>query len=253
MVFQDARLFPHMSVSRNLNYGARRAPPGPIRSDDVIDLLGIGHLLKRRPHSLSGGERQRVAIGRALLAQPTLLAMDEPLASLDAPRKAEILPFLARLKTALKLPILYVTHSTEELASLADTLVLLNAGHVTAAGPLEEIITRSDLPFAMRDDSGSVFTRPRVRCPGASSRAAREVVLAAADPGPTSAHNVIVGPVRAIAQDESKNMALVEVGLGGNATLLARVTRDAIERVGLAVGRDAAALVKSMSVEILPS
>ena len=280
MVFQDARLFPHMSVLRNLNYGARRGPSGSIRSDDVIDLLGIGHLLKRRPHSLSGGERQRVAIGRALLAQPTLLAMDEPLASLDAPRKAEILPFLARLKTALKLPILYVTHSTEELASLADTLVLLNAGHVTAAGPLEEIITRSDLPFAMRDDSGSVFTahvvehdkkrqltalrtgsillwvslldrelgaQVRVRVP------AREVVLAAADPGPTSAHNVIVGPVRAIAQDESKNMALVEVGLGGNATLLARVTRDAIERVGLAVGRDAAALVKSMSVEILPS
>jgi molybdate transport system ATP-binding protein len=279
MVFQDARLFPHMSVLRNLNYGARRAPSGPIRADDVIDLLGIGHLLKRRPHSLSGGERQRVAIGRALLAQPTLLAMDEPLASLDMPRKAEILPFLARLKTALKIPILYVTHSTEELASLADTLVLLNVGHVIAAGPLEEIIARSDLPLATRDDSGSVLTanvvehdktrqltalqagnirlwvslldrelgaQVRVRVP------AREVILAAADPGPTSVHNVIVGPVRAITQDESKNTALVEVGLGGNAPLLARVTRDAIERVGLAVGRNAAALVKSMSVEILP-
>jgi molybdate transport system ATP-binding protein len=205
--------------------------------------------------------------------------MDEPLASLDAPRKAEILPFLARLKTALKLPILYVTHSTEELASLADTLVLLDVGHVIAAGPLEEIITRSDLPLATRDDSGSVLTanvlehdkkrqltalrtgsirlwvslldrelgtQVRVRVP------AREVILAASDLGPTSAHNVIVGPVRAIAQDENKNTALVEVELGGNATLLARVTRDAIERVGLAVGRDAAALVKSMSVEILP-
>jgi molybdate transport system ATP-binding protein len=279
MVFQDARLFPHMSVFRNLNYGARRAPPGAIRSDDVIGLLGIGHLLNRRPYSLSGGERQRVAIGRALLAQPALLAMDEPLASLDAPRKAEILPFLARLKTALKLPILYVTHSTEELASLADTLVLLNAGHVVAAGPLEEIITRSDLPLAMRDDSGTVLTanivehdqtrqltalqagsirlwvsllerelgsQVRVRVP------AREVILAAAEPGPTSAHNVIVGPVRAITQDESKNVALVEVALGGTATLLSRVTRDAIERLGLAVGRDAAALFKSMSVEILP-
>jgi molybdate transport system ATP-binding protein len=174
---------------------------------------------------------------------------------------------------------LYVTHSTEELASLADTLVLLNVGHVVAAGPLAEIITRSDLPLALRDDFGTVLTativehdqtrqltalqassvrlwvslldrelgtQVRVRVP------AREVILAAGDPGPTSAHNVMVGPIRAIAQDENKNTALVEIGLGGNATLLARVTRDAIERVGLAVGRNAAALVKSMSVQILP-
>jgi molybdenum ABC transporter ATP-binding protein len=158
LVFQDARLFPHMSVLRNLNFGARRARSGPIRFDDVVNLLGIEHLLNQRPYSLSGGERQRVAIGRVLLAQPTLLAMDEPLASLDAPRKAEILPFLARLKTVLKLPILYVTHSTEELASLADTLVLLKTCSVVAAGPLEQIITRSDLPLAVRDDSGAVLT-----------------------------------------------------------------------------------------------
>ena len=158
LVFQDARLFPHMSVRSNLRFGMRRAPPGPIRLDDIVDLLGIGHLLDRRPRSLSGGERQRVAIGRALLAQPKLLAMDEPLASLDGPRKAEILPFLARLKTAMALPILYVTHSPEELASLADTLVLLDAGRVVAAGPLEEIMTRGDLPLANRDDAGAVLT-----------------------------------------------------------------------------------------------
>ena len=152
MVFQDARLFPHMSVLKNLLFGSRRSGPGSIAFDDVVELLGIGHLLARRPISLSGGERQRVAIGRALLAQPTLLAMDEPLSSLDGQRKLEILPFLARLKTVLKLPILYVTHSTEELASLADTLVLLDKGQVVAAGPFEEIVTRSDVSFAKRDD-----------------------------------------------------------------------------------------------------
>jgi molybdate transport system ATP-binding protein len=158
MVFQDSRLFPHMSVLRNLDFGRRRMGSGPIRLDDVVDLLGIGHLLDRRPNSLSGGERQRVAIGRALLAQPLLLAMDEPLASLDGPRKSEILPFLSRLKTALKLPILYVTHATEELASIADTLVLLDKGQVVAAAPLEEAMTRSDMPFITRDDSGAVLT-----------------------------------------------------------------------------------------------
>ena len=115
VVFQDARLFPHMSVATNLRFGLRRAPKGEIRFSDVVDLLGIGALLPRRPHTLSGGERQRVAIGRALLAQPRLLLMDEPLASLDAPRKADIMPFLTRLKTALRLPVLYVTHALDEV------------------------------------------------------------------------------------------------------------------------------------------
>ena len=280
LVFQDARLFPHMSVLRNLNFGARRAPSGPIRFDDVVSLLGIEHLLNRRPYSLSGGERQRVAIGRALLAQPTLLAMDEPLASLDAPRKAEILPFLARLKTALKLPILYVTHSTEELASLADTLVLLKTGSVVAAGPLEQIITRSDLPLAVRDDSGAVLTANVIEHdqkhqlttlrvgpvtfsvslldsePGTQVRIrvpAREVILAAHEPGPTSVHNVIAGSVRAITEVEGKHAGIVEVAIADNASLLARITLDAIERLGLVVGRNVTALVKSMSVEILSS
>ena len=115
LVFQDAKLFPHMKVRENLNYGLKRAPPGEIQFDDVVDLLGIAALLDRRPHTLSGGERQRVAIGRALLAQPRLLLMDEPLASLDAARKAEILPYLARLKQALALPIVYVTHALDEV------------------------------------------------------------------------------------------------------------------------------------------
>jgi molybdate transport system ATP-binding protein len=278
LVFQDARLFPHMSVQSNLRFGMRRAPPGPIRLDDVVELLGIGALLDRRPRSLSGGERQRVAIGRALLAQPKLLAMDEPLASLDGPRKAEILPFLARLKTALALPILYVTHSPEELASLADTLVLLNAGRVLAAGPLEEIMTRSDLPFASRDDAGAVLTARVVahdanrqltaleaggtrlwvplleREPGAMLRVrvpAREVILAGEQPSPTSAHNVVAGHVRAITQEPARHETLVEVALDRE-SLLARVTPDAIELLGLAPGHEVVALVKSVSIEILP-
>jgi molybdate transport system ATP-binding protein len=277
LVFQDARLFPHMSVLRNLRYGMRRAQAGPIHLDDVVDLLGIGHLLGRRPNSLSGGERQRVAIGRALLAQPLLLAMDEPLASLDGPRKAEILPFLAGLKTALKLPILYVTHSPEELASLADTLVLIDLGHVLAKGPLEEIITRGDLPLAIRDDAGAVLSAEVVehdqmhrltalmsagvrlwvplleRDVGATLRVripAREVILAAHEPGPTSIHNVIPGRVRAVTQVATGHAALVEVSLGG-ATLLARVTSDAVERLCLAPGLSLFALVKSMSIEVL--
>ena len=279
MVFQDARLFPHMSVLRNLHFGTRRSSPGPIHFDDVVELLGIGHLLNRRPNSLSGGERQRVAIGRALLAQPVLLAMDEPLASLDGPRKSEILPYLSRLKTRLKLPILYVTHATEELGSLADTLVLLNRGEVVAAGPFEEIITRSDLPFAARDDAGAVLTatvkehdpvrhltklqagsislwvllqerelgsQVRVRIP------AREVILAPDEPGPTSVHNVISAQIRAITPDEAKNIALVEIAMPDQATLLARVTLDSIEHLALKVGRPVVAMIKSELIEILP-
>jgi molybdate transport system ATP-binding protein len=279
MVFQDARLFPHMSVKRNLHFGQRRAPPGPIRLDDVVDLLGIGHLLERRPKSLSGGERQRVAIGRALLAQPILLAMDEPLASLDGPRKAEIIPYLARLKTALKLPILYVTHSTEELASLTDTLVLLNRGEVAAAGPFQEIAARSDLPFASRDDSGAVLmttvldhdplrqlTRLRTgnvtllvslldRNPGSSVRVrvpAREVVLAPMAPGPTSIHNVVQGQVRAVTLDQDGRAALVEVALPDQAGLLARISIDSVEGLRLAVGEPVVAMIKSESVEVMP-
>ncbi len=120
LVFQDARLFPHMSVATNLRFGLRRAAAGSVRFDEVVELLGIGALLARRPHTLSGGERQRVAIGRALLAQPHLLLMDEPLASLDAGRKAEILPYLTRLKTALRLPVIYVTHALDEVVQLAE-------------------------------------------------------------------------------------------------------------------------------------
>ena len=194
LVFQDARLFPHMSVATNLRFGLRRAAPGPVQFDEVVELLGIGALLTRRPHTLSGGERQRVAIGRALLAQPHLLLMDEPLASLDSARKAEIMPYLTRLKTALKLPILYVTHALDEVAQLADSMVLIEAGQVIGCGPLSEIAARADLPLAQRDDAGALLlcrvvehdAWTRAVAPGGRRRDALGAVAGCAARGRTS-------------------------------------------------------------------
>lgn len=277
LVFQDSRLFPHMSVETNLRFGLRRAPPGEVRFDDVVDLLGIGGLLERRPHTLSGGERQRVAIGRALLAQPRLLLMDEPLASLDVARKAEILPYLMRLKTALKLPVLYVTHALDEAAQLADSIVLVDAGRVAAFGPVSEVASRADLPLARRDDAGAllmctveendvgrVLTRlegggahfwvPLLDLPvGAGCRIrvpAREVILAVRPPDAISLHNIVPGTVRRIAEDTVRRSVVVEIGLP-NGGLLSRVTPDAVVRLGLSRGSAVLALIKSTSIEVL--
>jgi molybdate transport system ATP-binding protein len=277
LVFQDSRLFPHMSVSANLRFGMRRAGSGPIKFDEVVELLGIGQLLARRPHTLSGGERQRVAIGRALLAQPRLLLMDEPLANLDAARKAEIMPYVTRLKTALRLPILYVTHAFDEVARLADSIVLLDSGQLVASGPLTEITARGDLPLAQRDDAGALLlcrvlrhdaareltclegggtalwvplldvpygTELRVRIP------AREVILAGKPPESISVHNVVPGEVRRITADPARRSVLVEIALAGGA-LVSRVTPDAIVRLGLTPGRPVLALIKSTSIEVL--
>ncbi|MBN8873654.1 MAG: molybdenum ABC transporter ATP-binding protein [Rhodospirillales bacterium] len=277
LVFQDARLFPHMSVETNLRYGLRRAPPGPIRFDTVVDLLGIRPLLGRRPRTLSGGERQRVAIGRALLAQPRLLLMDEPLASLDAPRKAEIMPYLTQLKTDLRLPVLYVTHAPDEVAQLADWVVLMEAGRVVGSGSVSEVAARADLPFAQRDDAGAVLlaeiaetdsrrkltrlvaggasfwvplldgpvgTRHRIRIP------AREIILATRPPDAISLHNVVPGRVQRITPEGARRSVLVEIGLPSGA-LLSRVTPDAVDRLGLAPNAEVLALIKSTSIEVL--
>ena len=276
LVFQDAKLFPHMSVATNLRFGMRRAPPGPIRFDEIVALLGLDALLERRPATLSGGERQRVAIGRALLAQPALLLMDEPLASLDEARKAEIIPYVARLKTMLRLPVLYVTHSLDEAARLADSVVLMEAGRMQGFGALPEIASRTDLALARRDDAsalidcriaahdprreltrleggGESFLVPLIDAPvGATRRIrvpAREVILAGRAPDSISLHNVVPGTVRRIAQAVGRTV-LVEVGLPTGA-LLARVTPDAIARLELAPGRPVLALIKSTSIEVL--
>jgi molybdate transport system ATP-binding protein len=277
LVFQDARLFPHMTVTTNLRFGLRRAGTGPVQFDEVVDMLGIGALLARRPHNLSGGERQRVAIGRALLAQPHLLLMDEPLASLDSARKSEIMPYLARLKSARRLPILYVTHSLDEVAQLADSMVLLDSGQVIGCGPLWDLAARVDLPLARRDDAGALllcrvvehdaarelsrldgggatFWVPLLEVPiGVERRVripAREVILACKPPHAISLHNIVPGEVRRIMGDATTRSVLVEIALPSGA-LVSRVTSDAIGRLGLAPGNAVLALIKSTSIEIL--
>ncbi len=277
LVFQDARLFPHMSVATNLRFGMHRAAPGTVRFDEVVELLGIDALLARRPHTLSGGERQRVAIGRALLAQPHLLLMDEPLASLDAARKAEILPYLTRLKTALRLPVIYVTHAMDEVIQLADSMVLIEAGRVIASGTPSKVASRADLPMAQRDDAGALLLchvaehdaareLTRLEGGGASFRVplldaplltehrvripAREVILAGKPPSAISLHNIVPGTVRRIAAQAERRSVLVEIALPSGA-LLSRVTPDAIVRLRLSPGSPVLALIKSTSIEVL--
>jgi molybdate transport system ATP-binding protein len=158
-VFQEASLFPHLSVRANLEFGLKRIPRSQRRVDmtHATELLGIGHLLDRHPQHLSGGERQRIGIARALLTSPKLLLMDEPLAALDSQRKSEILPYLERLHDELDIPVLYVSHAQDEVARLADHIVLLSDGKALASGPIGETLARLDLPMALGDDAGVVI------------------------------------------------------------------------------------------------
>ena len=277
VVFQEARLFPHLTVATNLRYGARRAGPGPDGPgfDEVVALLRIEPLLDRRPRTLSGGEKQRVALGRALLSRPRLLLMDEPLASLDAPRRAEIMPFLERLRDAARLPILYVTHALDEVDRLADTLVLMEAGRVVASGPVEALAARTDLPaLTARRDAGAVLacivnahdpvrglTRLtfaggallvplRAEAAGARLRLrvrARDVAVAIQAPAGISSHNVL--PATLVAIDPlGPHETLLTLRIGPS-TILARLTRDAVGRLGLVPGREVFALLKSTSFD----
>ncbi len=275
-VFQDARLFPHLGVADNLRYGMRRARnvAPEIGFDAVVELLGIAHLTDRRPATLSGGERQRVAIGRALLAQPRLLLMDEPLASLDATRKAELLPYLDRLHRALRLPIVYVSHALDEVIRLADTLVLVDAGRIAACGSVGEITSRIDLdPLAGRFEAGTVLdaqvtshdaqylltklafdggvlTVPRLEAePGAIVRVqirARDVMIATRYPEGISARNILAG--RIVALDPERG-AYAEILIAvGTARIRARVTRAAVADLGLALGMPVHAVIKSVAI-----
>ena len=279
-VFQEARLFPHLTVADNLRYGARRATGTgrpAVAFAEVVALLGIAPLLDRRPATLSGGERQRVAIGRALLARPRMLLMDEPLAALDAPRKADIVASLLRLQARFRVPILYVTHATEEVAALADTIVLLDAGRVVAAGPAAGIAAAASLPLASRGDAAALL-RGRVAahdpargltavdCAGTTlvlplvdaalgtvlrlRVPAREVILAGEAPGAISLHNILAAEVAALGAAVGAELT-VELRLPGGAALLARVTADAIRRLELHPGRPVLALVKSTSIAIM--
>ena len=277
MVFQEARLFPHLSVLANLRYGLRRAPRGAFGPglEEVVALLGIADLLERRPTGLSGGERQRVALGRALLMRPRLLLMDEPLAALDTPRRAEILPYLAQLRATAQLPILYVTHALEEVDALADQLVLMEEGRVLASGDLEELTARTDLPLAARRDAGVLITahvadhdagRGLTRLefpgghllvplqtapPGAALRLrlrARDVAVALTPPEGVSIQNILPVRINAIRATASPHEVFLHLALG-DTPLLARVTRDAVERLHIAPGMAVFALVKSVAFD----
>lgn len=268
-VFQDARLFDHMSVRRNLLYGA----PVEGRLPEIVDLLGIAPLLDRRPRDLSGGERQRVAIGRALLSEPDLLLMDEPLAALDAPRKAEILPYLIGLRDEARLPILYVSHAMSEVAQLANTLVLMEAGRVVAAGPVDEVLADPDLvPHLGIRNAGSVLTGvlegdpvdglSRLRVPGgdlllpelsyAQGRhvrvriEAQDVILSLTRPQGISALNVLEGRVGDIKSGSGPG-AIVSIDLGASG-LLARVTRRSVTAMSLQKGQPIFAIIKTVAV-----
>ncbi|ADH89846.1 molybdate ABC transporter, ATPase subunit [Ancylobacter novellus DSM 506] len=276
-VFQEARLFPHLSVEKNLRYGERRsrAAERPIAFDAVVELLGIGHLLTRRPHTLSGGERQRAAIGRALLAQPRLLLMDEPLASLDEARKAEILPYLERLRDRMGLPILYVSHSVDEVLRLADTVVALQNGRQVARGPVAEAMARPEMvPIVGRFDVGALldctvarhdpayalsslaFAGGELRVPqvdlpvGAPVRArvrARDVALALAKPADVSVSNLLPAIVEEIRLQEGPYAdVMLKVGEG---RLTSTITRESVERLALRPGLALWAMIKSVAVD----
>ncbi|RWD35262.1 molybdenum ABC transporter ATP-binding protein [Mesorhizobium sp.] len=277
MVFQDARLFPHMSVASNLRYGRWFAPAAERYADmnAVVDLLGIGPLLDRRPAKLSGGEKQRVAIGRALLASPRLLLMDEPLASLDDARKAEILPYIERLRDETKIPIVYVSHSISEVARLASDVVVLAQGKVAACGPTGAIMQRLDLlPAEERGEGGAVLDTavlrhdevfgmtvlgsaagdirvPLLAVPvGAPVRIrirARDVMIAIEQPTGLSALNILPGTIVVIKPGEGPT---VEIGIDCNgATVLARITEQSRQTLKLRLGRKAYAVVKTVSFD----
>ncbi len=276
-VFQDARLFPHMSVENNLRFGWRRAPE---RADGnefsrIVDLLGLEEFLARKPAGLSGGEKARVALGRALLSSPALLILDEPLASLDAARKDEILPWLERLRDDAGLPMIYVTHALDEVARLADTVVVLREGRIAAQGSTFDLLP--DLEFAslagaapvgavlrakvarqreseglteLAFDGGSLAVPTLGQPPGASVRVrlrAEDVMLARTAPGAISANNVLCATVAA-ARIVDASHADVQLAVG-RTKIAARITRASLARLDIRPGLQLFAIVKSVTVD----
>jgi len=276
-IFQEGRLFPHYSVRGNLLYGTKRFDAAAF--DRVVTLLGLGKLLGRRPGDLSGGEKQRVAIGRAILAEPRLLLMDEPLAALDAARKEEILPFVAALRGVLDIPVVYVSHAMDEVIRLADTLVLVDSGRIAATGTVEALTSRIDLrPLTGRFEAGAVirtvlrghdkvfglselaFPGGRLRVPhvdlplGTPLRLrihARDVVLANAPPVGLSIRNAFAGRVVEISPDKGPLVDLrLDIGTPDQPVMLwARITQRALTDLGLRVGSPVHALVKTVALE----
>jgi len=275
-VFQEGRLFPHMSVRSNLLYGRRLSPRGERWGslEATVDLLGIGHLLARRPAALSGGEKQRVALGRALLASPRLVLLDEPLAALDEARKADLLPYIERLRDEMRLPIVYVSHAIDEVARIADTMVVLAGGKAVATGPVGDILARAELraytgqaeasvviTATVADEDGSSgvthldhpagrLSVPRIVPPGSTVRLrvrARDVAIAVGEPGRLSIRNRLAATVTAITHEQPP-MVEVRLDAGGD-TVIASITDEALRSLGLQPGMPVVALIKSAAFD----
>ena len=277
-VFQEARLFPHLTVRRNLGYGRWFAPKAA-RAEDfarIVDLLGIEALLERRPSNLSGGEKQRVAIGRALLSGPRLLLMDEPLAALDEERKAEILPYLERLRDETSVPIVYVSHSVSEVARLADHVVVMEAGKIRAVGSAADILGDNSVSIAAeRRETGALLEgtirsvddvhglttvalkRATLLLPGRHDIGrrvrlhipARDVMLATVRPEGISALNILEGTIVDLKAGSGETMD-ISVDCGGD-IIQSRITRFSAQRLELTIGKPVYAIVKTVAFERL--
>ena len=275
-VFQDSQLFDHLDVRGNIHYGLRRTPVAQrlVAVEQLVELLGIGALMERKPATLSGGERQRVAIARALATSPRLLLMDEPLAALDAQRKAEVLPYLERLHSALDIPVVYVSHALDEVARLAEHMVLLEAGRVRASGPTAELIARLDLPLAQGDAAATVVTgtviehapqdhitcvafaggqlllvSPQARAAGDTVKLrvqARDVSLALTPPQDSSILNIVPATVAEMRED-SPGQWMVALQAGPT-RLLARVTQRSVHTLQLGPGLHVFAQIKGIAI-----
>ena len=283
VVFQDALLFPHLSVQANLLYGAsrtQRAHAARAHSeqgfDAVVQMLGITALLDRRPGGLSGGERQRVAIGRALLAQPRLLLLDEPMAALDFERRLEIMPYIARLRDEARIPLVYVSHAVDEVARIADEVVVIDQGQVTAIGlpgdvlapagtrgasgrfgavsVIEARVQAHDTHYGLTSlthPAGTISVPGTVGQLGAAHRLlirATDVALAVQRPRDVSFRTVLLGTIRDIESDDGP-IARVDIALRGTGRLVALVTRKALDDLALDVGDDVFAMVKATAMD----
>lgn len=273
-VFQEASLFPHLSVRANMAFGQQRSTePAPLSLAEAAAMLGLESLLERMPAQLSGGERQRVGIARALLSAPRILLMDEPLAALDFKRKQEILPYLERLHQELAIPIIYVSHAPDEVARLADHLVLLDRGLCIASGPLNEVLARIDLPAAFADDAGvvlemhvlthehdgltrlgfaggEIFVSQRPEPGGTQLRCrihARDVSLALSPPVQSSILNCVSATVVDLAETDTPGHMLVRLDACGT-PLLARITRRSLERLAIRPGLPLFAQIKAVAL-----